>query len=669
MVVVLPVCHKDKEMALRNLAWCKELDPAGVPFPCLVSHEIGFDANDVISATHGYFSAVQVSQYRPLSRRPLPWPQPQNWAWKQAVMRVRKMYKEPWLWWEQDAVPLRSGWLSTLADAYAKSGRVFLGAIGEDANGQVQKHLNGVAIYPPDVWSWGPSSMCSCNTIAFDVLGGWRVLNQSEVSPLIQHIWSWDATGSRPPCTFRNDEDYARISRDAVLFHRCRDSTLISWMRRGEPCRNPVQRKESQDVGSNHKGVISCFHSGDLGDIIYGLFFAKSVGRVRLTLGPDCSWRLRQAMNKQTFEWVLPLLERQSWIEKIEFSDSMPANLDFNLNEFRRYWFSHETEKIRHSEQRSSLRLFSAYPAHFGYPPLKEDIPWFECDPISDDLHPIVISRTSRYRNNDFPWRRVSAMYAQKMLFVGLKEEYVEWTRRYGETAIYRPVRDALELANVIAGARVFIGNQSLPMALALATNTPVIQETYPGTPDCVFQRPNAQYFIKTEKINWPSASRYQSRIVSTVRNSNGEYELGYCDGAYAIGDTLMITPLARALKDCVVVLPEEMRSLEWVFSRICPVRYASNAPVFPFVGGKLRSRAILDHFGYGQVSPLPKINVAQDMIDQAREWLSQYPNAVAFVPTCSKSWKHLRQKPPDFWIPIIKSVSARNTRLTFPLA
>lgn len=258
MVVVLPVCHKDKEAALRNLAWAKELD-GGVSFPCLVSHEIGFDANDVISAAHGYFSSVQVHQYRPLSRKPLPWPQPQNWAWKQALIRVRKSFNEPWFWWEQDAIPLKAGWLKSLSDAYATSGKAFLGAMGDDNGGQVQKHLNGVAVYPPDVLTHGPSAMYSCNTIAFDVLGGWRVLQQASITPLIQHVWSWHDSGGRPSCTFRSDEDLEKVSKEAVLFHRCKDKTLIEML-----CKTTQTTLATPKEKSQQRAYVCMGRHGDL---------------------------------------------------------------------------------------------------------------------------------------------------------------------------------------------------------------------------------------------------------------------------------------------------------------------------------------------------------------------------------------------------------------------
>jgi ADP-heptose:LPS heptosyltransferase len=52
-----------------------------------------------------------------------------------------------------------------------------------------------------------------------------------------------------------------------------------------------------------------------------------------------------------------------------------------------------------------------------------------------------------------------------------------------------------LDLARVIAGAGVFIGNQSAPMAIALGLGKNVIQECWQANPNCLFRRDNAIYF------------------------------------------------------------------------------------------------------------------------------------------------------------------------------
>lgn len=90
------------------------------------------------------------------------------------------------------------------------------------------------------------------------------------------------------------------------------------------------------------------------------------------------------------------------------------------------------------------------------------------------------------------------------MAFVGLREEYDEWQFHFPGSAIYQPVQDALELAGIISGARIFIGNQSLPMSLALALNVPIVQEVSPNNSDCVFNRANAVYY-RTGSLALPS--------------------------------------------------------------------------------------------------------------------------------------------------------------------
>jgi hypothetical protein len=52
-----------------------------------------------------------------------------------------------------------------------------------------------------------------------------------------------------------------------------------------------------------------------------------------------------------------------------------------------------------------------------------------------------------------------------------------------------------LDLARVVAGCGVLIGNQSTPMALALGMGKNVIQECWQGNPNCLFRRTNAIYW------------------------------------------------------------------------------------------------------------------------------------------------------------------------------
>lgn len=227
MLVVLPVCQKDKDAALRNLAWVERLD-GQLPFPVLVTHDTETDASAVVAAAQRCFGSVQTFCYPP-PRTP-GWPAAANWAWQRSAAYVHTQMPQPWLWWEQDAVPLKKGWLLDIAADYTRCGKVFMGASHTTEHGP---HLNGVAVYPSDVIVRFPDMALAVRG-PFDVVGGGPLLAQAYISPLFQHVWSWDnATNGAPPPTFTTSTDLDRIKPEAVLFHRCKDDSLVKLLTEG----------------------------------------------------------------------------------------------------------------------------------------------------------------------------------------------------------------------------------------------------------------------------------------------------------------------------------------------------------------------------------------------------------------------------------------------------
>jgi hypothetical protein len=98
-----------------------------------------------------------------------------------------------------------------------------------------------------------------------------------------------------------------------------------------------------------------------------------------------------------------------------------------------------------------------------------------------------VFSRSSRYRNPAWdPFWQSLKQNAPDAIFVGTKDEYRDFG--HGE---HVEVRDALELAQVIAGCSVFVGNQSFAYALAEGLKVRRVLEVYPQVPNCIF--PGAQ--------------------------------------------------------------------------------------------------------------------------------------------------------------------------------
>lgn len=120
--------------------------------------------------------------------------------------------------------------------------------------------------------------------------------------------------------------------------------------------------------------------------------------------------------------------------------------------------------------------------------------PWLQVEPSKQGRGRIVCHRSPRYHNPYFRWDEVGAKFGTQLLFVGLPHE-VEELRRVTEVhAEYLITHDYLELSQLIAGADLFIGNQSSPMALAIGLGVPFIQETCLWTPDCLYPRKNGLY-------------------------------------------------------------------------------------------------------------------------------------------------------------------------------
>lgn len=118
---------------------------------------------------------------------------------------------------------------------------------------------------------------------------------------------------------------------------------------------------------------------------------------------------------------------------------------------------------------------------------------WLTVEPYSDMGELVVMNRTFRYQNPYFPWNEIVSHYRDRLVFVGLPYEHEEFQKSYGYVQ-YLPTENLLELAKVIAGCGLFIGNQSSANAVCEGLKHNVIQEVSLSIPDCIWKRPNAQH-------------------------------------------------------------------------------------------------------------------------------------------------------------------------------
>ncbi len=210
----------------------------------------------------------------------------------------------------------------------------------------------------------------------------------------------------------------------------------------------------------------------DIGDVIYSLPVLAAMGGGRLVLYPHLA--AREPWYPAKVENVRELLENQWYISQVQYRDSRDGVvLD--------YW--------RQEYNNDGTSLMETICATFGVS-WPQDKGWLVAEPLA--VAPVVIARSERY-HGVFDWRKVMAKY-KDAVFVGHPAEHARFQLQFGKVPFYA-TRTLWELARVIAGAKVFVANQSAPMSVAMGLNsTKIVQEVSLVCANCLFSRPTAFY-------------------------------------------------------------------------------------------------------------------------------------------------------------------------------
>jgi hypothetical protein len=248
-------------------------------------------------------------------------------------------------------------------------------------------------------------------------------------------------------------------------------------------------------------------HSGTFGDLVYGLHMVKKMdgGHLQVAIEniENCVARYgykpqhidtqhKGKFSTRDFEMLAPLLERQSYVKKLSTWHPGDAEADVELDEFRNILY-----------RTFEGNILEAYHRAFGIPFSQADIdtPWLEADKIT--VAPIVVTRSSRYRppNGDEGWKNIieSGMITDNSVFVGTPTEHEDFQNQFGIKLPYHAVTDFLELASVINGANMFVGNQGFAYSLAIGLGKPTVLEINKIVPihmnECFFARETCKYF------------------------------------------------------------------------------------------------------------------------------------------------------------------------------
>ena len=245
-------------------------------------------------------------------------------------------------------------------------------------------------------------------------------------------------------------------------------------------------------------------HSGTFGDLIYSLSVVKKLGAGAFAIAlnnietcvaqygyrPDeVDIMHKGRFTVADFNLIEPLLTRQSYI-----TDVVPWKgiHDINLDQFRGVLF-------RGFEGNYVEAFYKTFNLPFTADVYDET--WLEADPLR--MASVVINRTFRYRcpSGTASWQNLleQANITQNGIFVGSDEEHEDFEKSTGFRVQYYPVKDFKELADIIAGADLFIGNQSAAYSIAMALGKSSVLETIKIKPlannECYFPRDNCQYF------------------------------------------------------------------------------------------------------------------------------------------------------------------------------
>ena len=214
-------------------------------------------------------------------------------------------------------------------------------------------------------------------------------------------------------------------------------------------------------------------HSGNIGDVLYSLNFAREFaaangeGRFRINLQKNVPLELQHdhpcgklLMDAAACEFLRPLLEFQPYIVGVSVSEAPPEGSS-DLSQFRNLSLFHSAGDVRYYYY--ALTAF----------PLPKDFtsPMLTAPHDARAEGKIVIFRSLRYRNPLVSYKGLNDL-ADQVLFVGLPEEHEDFCRTQFPVA-YQPVGNALELAGLLNSAKLTIGNQCGLFAVAEQLKVP----------------------------------------------------------------------------------------------------------------------------------------------------------------------------------------------------
>lgn len=269
MLIVLPFCQRDEWLACRNLEWAISLD-GKVENECLLTCNDQTEPGRVMEIAKRYFSKVELLKSGN-NADGQGWPYEKNWAFQTACRHLFSRGKPTsFLWWEPDAVPLKAGWIASITQAHRLGNQPFTGNVVAGMG-----HMDAVGVYP---WDY----LAHCRTGMLCRAAPWDHVSRDEIyqrvhkaNDLFQVVWDVDGL----PVSFTDKAAVEKwVSKEAVLFHRSKDGTLIDMLSGGKLPVMPRINAQVEAPPSERDSISKCVVMlGRYGDVINILPILKAI--------------------------------------------------------------------------------------------------------------------------------------------------------------------------------------------------------------------------------------------------------------------------------------------------------------------------------------------------------------------------------------------------------
>lgn len=228
-----------------------------------------------------------------------------------------------------------------------------------------------------------------------------------------------------------------------------------------------------------------------MGDVIYSLPTVKALGGGLLYLDieggksePEVQKQHSRGFinfTRSMYDTLYPLLKQQPYITDVQIWQGQ--TVDYNLDQARR---------LMHNQR---MNLVALWLTAFNLDPSTYNQTWLTLNSPPLRLNkPILVNRTVRYHSKYHWWWGNAPALAQQGIFIGLEKEHDIFQYTYDVRIEYFKAQDALQIAQLLAGSQILVGNQSFIMSLAHGLGTPYLEEAYDYAPTSIFQRENGKY-------------------------------------------------------------------------------------------------------------------------------------------------------------------------------